>query len=150
MTGESEPGPIVFSACLLGRKCRWDGGDCTRQEMVELHAGTGGILACPEELGGLPTPRASSTIVGGDGNDVLDGRARVLTGDGRDVTDAFVAGAEKTLALAREAGATRACLKQSSPSCGCGETSVEGERAPGRGVAAALLARSGIEIVGVP
>lgn len=141
--------PCLFSACLVGQACRWDGGDCTRPDMVELHARCGGVLACPEELGGLPTPRAASTIVAGGGQDVLDGRARVRTTDGTDVTAMFVSGAESTLALAREAGTTRAYLKQSSPSCGRGETNMEGRRAPGDGVTAALLARAGIEIVAI-
>jgi len=118
--------------------------------MVELHEKMGGVEACPEELGGLSTPRKASTLVGGSGEDVLEGRARVVASDGTDVTALFVAGAERTLALAREAGVRRAYLKQSSPSCGCEETSIEGRRAPGRGVAAALLARSGIEVVDVP
>jgi len=121
-----------------------------REQMVELHAGRGGVEACPEELGGLTTPRLASTLVGGSGEDVLDGRARVVASDGTDVTARFLAGAERTLALARESGAVRAYLKKWSPSCGCEGTSVDGERAPGRGVAAALLGRAGIEIIDVP
>jgi uncharacterized protein YbbK (DUF523 family) len=121
-----------------------------REEMVELHARQGGVEACPEELGGLTTPRLASTLAGGSGDDVLDGRARVVASDGTDVTALFVEGAERTLALARESGAARAYLKKWSPSCGCTETSIEGSHAPGRGVAAALLARAGIEIIEVP
>ena len=118
--------------------------------MEDLWKEAGGVVACPEELGGLSTPRKASTLVGGNGEDVLEGLARVVASDGTDVTALFVAGAERTLALAREAGVELAYLKQSSPSCGCEETSIEGRRVPGRGVAAALLARSGIEIVDVP
>jgi uncharacterized protein YbbK (DUF523 family) len=118
--------------------------------MARLAGEAGGVEACPEELGGLTTPRLASTLVGGSGEDVLDGRARVVASNGRDVTARFVAGAERTLALARESGVVRAYLKKWSPSCGCAGTSIQGERAPGRGVAAALLARAGIEIIDVP
>ena len=55
------------------------------------------VLICPEVLGGLPTPRPSAEIIGGNGDDVLDGKAKVMTKDGEDVTEAFVSGAYKAL-----------------------------------------------------
>jgi uncharacterized protein YbbK (DUF523 family) len=134
----------------LGRRCRHDGRD-KLDRTLERRAGPGAVLvpACPEEAGGLGTPRPAAELVGGDGDAVLDGRARVIDENGRDVTDAFVRGAEEALRIARESGATEAWLTERSPSCGCAATHVGGAVVPGRGVAAALLARAGLRVVGV-
>lgn len=96
------------------------------------------IPVCPEQLGGLPTPRDAADIVGGTGDDVLDGNARVITKNGIDVTEHFIRGAEQVLQIARMTGAKEAWLKARSPSC-----AVQGSV----GVAAALLARNGIRLV---
>jgi uncharacterized protein YbbK (DUF523 family) len=133
----------------VGRACRWDGASSERTAIVKLYTERGGVLACPEELGGLPTPRTPATLTGGDGEAVLDSAACVVDRDGRDVTDLFLQGARRTLVMARQAGAVRAYLKKGSPSCGCAGTNIDFHRAEGRGVTAALLARSGIEVVEV-
>ena len=107
------------------------------------------VLVCPEVDGGLGTPRPPAEIVGGDGNDVLDARARVVTVDGDDVTDAYIEGARAALEAARASGAGAAILKARSPSCGSDgvydgtftRTLVDGE-----GVTAALLRREGLEM----
>ena len=104
---------------------------------------------CPEVLGGLPTPRPPVEIVGGDGADVLAGRAQVLTQEGRSVTDAFVEGVGAVVERAHEVGATRAVLKAKSPSCGAGRVydgTFSGTLADGDGVLAAALRRAGLEI----
>ncbi len=101
---------------------------------------------CPEQLGGLPTPRAAATIVGGAGADVLAGRARVVDTDGRDVTDAFLRGARETLAICRRFTVHTVWLKARSPSCGVGRTSRDGRPGDGDGVTAALLKRHGIDV----
>ncbi len=129
---------VLVSACLLGVECRYDGGDRRRREIIDLTSKICAVPVCPEELGGLPTPRQPSEIVGGKGEDVLDGRAKVAFLDGEDVTESFLRGARETLKLARLLAAHKAYLKTNSPSCG-----------PQLGVTAALLARSGIEIVPV-
>jgi uncharacterized protein YbbK (DUF523 family) len=107
------------------------------------------IQVCPEEDGGLATPRPPAEIVGGDGHDVLAGRAQVMTATGRDVTQIYIDGARKALEAAKAAGATRAILKSRSPSCGKGVI-YDGtfSRTPsiGDGVTAALLAQNGIEV----
>lgn len=108
------------------------------------------VLVCPEEDGGLGTPRPAAEIVGGDGHDVLAGRARVVTRAGRDVTDAYVRGAELALEAARRAGAKTAILKARSPSCGRGciyDGSFSRTVATGDGITAALLMQAGIEVV---
>lgn len=109
-----------------------------------------GIAACPEQLGGLGTPRETCEIVGGDGGDVLDGRAKVVTRSGRDVTVQFLRGAQGLLEVARKSGCHSAVLKARSPACGTGtiyDGSFTGGLKPGNGVAAALLLREGIEVI---
>lgn len=105
---------------------------------------------CPETLGGLPTPRPPAEIAAAqDGGDVLDRAARVVTRQGEDVTEAFIAGAEATLAKARAAGAELALLIDRSPSCGglaIYDGSFAGRQRPGEGVTAALLRRHGIRV----
>jgi uncharacterized protein YbbK (DUF523 family) len=105
---------------------------------------------CPEQLGGLPTPRACAQVARGSGADVLEGRARVVDATGADVTEAFVRGAHETLRLCRGLGIGRMILKTHSPSCGAGAIRRGSERVAGDGVTAALLRREGIEVVGHP
>jgi uncharacterized protein YbbK (DUF523 family) len=147
---EVRPGLVLVSACLAGCECRFDGSSNQTSEVARLVAEGRAVQVCPEEDGGLPTPRAPAEIVGGDGHDVLAGRATVITSDGRDVTAAYVAGAERALESARAAGATKAILKARSPSCGKGAI-YDGSftRTPivGDGVTAALLSANGIEVV---
>jgi len=96
------------------------------------------IPVCPEQLGGLPTPRTPADLVGGDGHDVLAGRAAVIDRQGRDVTQQFISGARQCLEIARARNVTTALLKAGSPSCGL---------TPATGVTAALLADHGIKVV---
>lgn len=148
-TQEVRPQPVLVSACLAGRACRFDGSSNEDSEVTRLVAEGRAILVCPEEDGGLGTPRPPAEIVGGDGHDVIAGRARVVTGTGVDVTDAYVEGARKALAAARTVGATRAILKARSPSCGKGaiyDGSFERKLGTGDGVTAALLDKAGIAV----
>jgi uncharacterized protein YbbK (DUF523 family) len=108
------------------------------------------LLVCPEVDGGLPTPRPPAEIVGGDGRDVLAGTARVVTVDGTDVTEAYLAGAHGALRAAQAEGVTRAVLKARSPSCGRGavyDGSHTRTLVEGTGVTAALLEANGIKVV---
>ena len=137
---------IIVSACLIGLHTRYDGDDNLVIAIRELVERGEAIPVCPEQLGGLPTPRPPADFVGGDGEAVLAGNARVVSESGDDATAQFVRGAEEALDLARAVGATRAILKERSPSCGCRSVTIDGELRPGMGVAAALLARNGISI----
>jgi uncharacterized protein YbbK (DUF523 family) len=108
------------------------------------------VLVCPEEEAGLGTPRPPAEIVGGDGRDVLAGRARVMTEGGIDVTEAYLAGATSALDAALEAGATTAILKARSPSCGKGlvyDGTFSRTKRAGVGVTTALLEANGIEVL---
>ena len=138
---------VLISACLLGVPCRHDGAALG---LIELPAELGGralLPVCPEELGGLCTPRPPAELSGGDGRSVLDGSARVVRADGADVTEAFLRGARSAAELAGRHGVRLACLKSKSPSCGVTRTHVGGEVAPGMGVAAAALARAGLRLL---
>lgn len=139
---------VAVSWCLCGGKCRYDGTAKPDEKGIAL-AEKGAVCICPEVLGGLPIPREPAEIVGGDGSDVLDGRAKVLSVSGRDVTAEYIAGAEKALRICMEKGVTRAILKANSPSCGCGriyDGSFTGSRKTGDGVTAALFKRHGIAV----
>lgn len=140
---------ILVSACLAGLRTRYDGGDNLQEEILRLVREGKAVLACPEQLGGLSTPRLPAEIVGGNGEDVLDGKARVIDAEGKDVTNAFMKGAEETLAIARLYGASSAILKESSPSCGVMrqyDGTFSHRKIPGMGVTAALLRQNGIAV----
>ncbi len=143
-------GPVLVSACLAGCACRFDGSAAAADPVARLVAEGRAVLICPEEAGGLATPRPPAEIVGGDGADVIAGRARVVTADGCDVTASYVAGAYEALEAARRAGARAAILKARSPSCGKARI-YDGTFArrlrDGDGVTASLLEANGIEVL---
>ena len=141
---------IVISACLIGEKCRYNGLDSKNEAVTNKFGADSLIQICPEQMGGLPTPRPAAEIVGGDGADVLDGRAQVVTVDGEDKTEAFLAGAYRALEIAQAHRATYAILKSKSPSCGCGKIydgSFTSNLTNSDGVTTALFRRHGIEIM---
>ena len=140
----------IVSSCLAGLSTRYDGtaAPCGSVEAA-VEQGVA-IPFCPEQGGGLATPRAPAEIVGGDGLDVLQGRARVVTKSGEDVTEEFIRGAGQMLALAQLTGASAAILKSNSPSCGAGtiyDGTFSGNMEDGDGVAAALLREAGLKII---
>jgi len=140
----------LISACLLGVQCNWDGRANINREVIRLVNADIVIPVCPEQLGGLRTPRPPQEIQGGGGDDVLDGRGRVVNSDGEDVTRAFLRGAEETLKIATLLRVTEFIGKATSPSCGCGKIydgSFSGIVIRGDGVTSALLKRHGIKVV---
>ena len=151
MTTPGQTRPILVSACLLGRRCRYDGQDSYDAVLDASLESSEIIPVCPEELAGLATPRPAAHFVAGDGHAVLDGAGRIETVEtGTDITDAFISGANETLRIARDSGAHRGILKDGSPSCGVARISVCGSKVRGRGVTAALLSRAGLHIEGRP
>ncbi len=143
---------IVMSACLLGVRCRYDGGDSRNEAAIKLKETDQLIPVCPEEAGGLLTPRPPAEIVGGDGDAVLNGKAKVMTVEGTDVTDAYLKGAYHALQVAQSHGATHVILKARSPSCGCGniyDGTFSGTLTTGDGVTTALLKRHGIIVTSI-
>lgn len=100
-------------------------------------------------MGGLPTPRNPAEIVGGDGFDVLDGKARVIDSQANDVTEEFIRGAEQALWIAQMVKAKEAVLKSRSHFCGSSriyDGSFSGQTKVGVGVTAALFIRNGISV----
>ena len=131
---------ILISACLLGSCCRYDGASKAHPLAAALAECHTLVPVCPEQLGGLPTPRPPAERRGN----------RVVTQSG-DVTEQYRRGAEETLKLCELLGCEAAVLKERSPSCGFGKIydgSFSGRLIDGNGVAAALLAANGIEIYG--
>ena len=143
--------PVLVSACLLGRECRYDGAHNDDAVLKERLAALGerAVPFCPEEHGGMGTPRPPAWIESGDAAAVLAGEARVVTHEGVDVTAQFLEGAQGALAACEESGAARAYLKERSPSCGACSTHVAGALTEGPGVTTALLRSAGVEVEGV-
>ena len=132
---------LLISACLLGRNCKYNGGNNYVPRVEELKERFDLVPVCPECSGGLPIPRSPSERVG----------EKVLSKTGADVTAAFQRGAAEALAAAQREGVPRAVLKERSPSCGCGsiyDGTFTGAVVPGNGLAAELLLRHGVEIFG--
>ena len=134
---------LLISACLLGFECKYSGGSnkLSDEEIASLKKEYRLSPVCPETAGGLPVPRDPSERLGD----------KVVSSKGKDVTAEFVKGAETALYLARRYGCKKALLKRNSPSCG-GEYIYDGTFSgvlvPGEGVAAELLRREGLEILG--
>lgn len=136
--------------CMCDVRCNYKGSKTTVEEVKEMVESGEAIPICPEQLGGLPTPRSGARILSGNGEDVLDGKTKVRTDDGQDVTEEYVKGAERALKMAEMVGADKAILKQSSPSCGNGRTQggeEERKTTTGKGVTTALFERNGIEVL---
>lgn len=134
---------ILISACLLGQYCRYDGKTKVYPQVQDLlgrddiHL----IPVCPEQCGGLATPRPAAERQG----------KRVVTTNGSDVTAQYQRGAEAALYWARLFHCTKAILKEKSPSCGHGQIydgTFSRTLTVGDGVTAALLRAEGLEIIG--
>ncbi len=141
---------ILVSACLAGFPCSYDGEPRTIEKIKALVEAGEAFPVCPEELGGLPTPREIAEIVGGDGSDVLEGQAKVITRNGENVTQEFILGAYRVLEIAKKYEIFKAVLKANSPSCGVGliyDGSFQGNLKKGDGVLVTLLKREGIKVV---
>jgi len=140
---------ILISACLAGLKVRYNGTDSLDERIQKLVLENKALTVCPELMGGFSTPREPAEIVGGDGEDVLDGKARVVEISGRDVTELYLKGAYATLHKALEIGATKVVLKEYSPSCGSAmiyNGDFNGTKLGGAGVTTALLRRNDIVV----
>lgn len=138
---------ILVSACLLGEDCKWDGGNNRNQAVLDFMKRMEGKaefhMVCPEQMGGLPTPRPAAEIRQADGV--------VVNTEGRDVTAEYLLGADLALKEAKKYGCTLAILKERSPSCGSKgvyDGSFCHRLVSGMGKTAALLSEYGIRVVG--
>jgi uncharacterized protein YbbK (DUF523 family) len=112
------PPLYLVSACLVGLCTRYDAQIRPNLLLKEIIKTATWIPICPEQLGGLPTPRPPADIIGGEGSDVLAGKAKVQTREGTDVSEAFIEGAYQVLTIAESQPVTAVMLKSRSPSCG--------------------------------
>lgn len=138
---------ILVSACLAGEDCKWDGGNNKNQALLDFMKRAEGKaefhFVCPEQMGGLSTPRPASEIRQSD--------EIVVNTEGKDVTAEFLLGADLALREAKKHGCTLAVLKERSPSCGSGgiyDGTFSHRLVPGMGKTAALLCGYGIRVVG--
>lgn len=129
----------LCSACLLGVECRYDGEHNRNEKVLELAKKETLIPVCPEQLGGLATPRVKAEIREGG----------VVNAENEDVTRQFKKGAEETLRIAKTFGAKEAILKQRSPSCGCGKVydgTFSKTLVSGDGITTKLLKENGVVV----
>lgn len=132
---------ILISGCLLGLKCRYDAKEKKLPEIEKLIESYNLIPVCPEQLGGLPTPRIPAERV----------KDRIITQVGVDVTKEYQIGAEEALKIAKLYNCKKAILNEKSPSCGCGKIydgTFSRNLIVGNGVTADLLLKNGIEVFG--
>ncbi|MGL4797723.1 MAG: DUF523 domain-containing protein [Paraclostridium sp.] len=136
---------ILVSACLVGINCKYN-GDNNKSNNIEKYLNDKQfIIVCPEQLGGLSTPRTPSEIINYNSNQL-----KVISKDGKDVTDNFINGAKETLKIAKMYKCTEAILKEGSPSCGSNKIydgSFSGIKIEGIGVTAEALKKEGLKIL---
>ena len=138
---------VLISACLLGKDCRYDGGHSHVKELDALDVDW--VPVCPEEEGGLETPRSPAEMQCSAEN-ILNGTGSIVTNEGYDVTEKFIQGAEDSLKTGLRVGAECAILKSRSPSCGVGRVydgSFENTLIDGDGMFAHLCQKSGINCI---
>lgn len=130
---------ILVSSCLLGENCRYKGDNCKNEKVLALKGEHELIGVCPEVMGGLSTPRAPSERVGD----------KVISSEGKDVTENYRAGAEAALEIAKKEKVDYCIFKAKSPSCGCGKIydgTFSGKLVEGNGVTSELFLKNGFSI----
>lgn len=141
---------ILVSPCLVGIRTRWDEDREEIEGLISLVKSGQAVFMCPEQIGGLTTPREPSEIEPGKtAKDVLNGDARVLTPTGQDVTKQFVVGAQRILEFCQRMGIEEAVLKAGSPSCGSQRTydgTFSETTIVGKGITGELLDQNGIKV----
>ena len=139
---------ILVSACLLGIDCKYNGSNNKNENVLKYLEGKEYVIACPEQLGGLTTPRNPSEIVKIGENEIND--YKLLSNEGKDVSESFIKGANETLKIARIFNCTEAILKEGSPSCGSSfiyDGSFTGKKICGQGVTTDLLRKNNIKVI---
>lgn len=135
---------LIVSACLAGVNCRYDGKNTVDEYIRQLVIEGKAMAVCPEQIGGLETPRACCEIIHDE-----EGNKKVMGNDDKDYTEQYVIGAKKTLEIAKIIDADKAVLKFRSPSCGYGKIydgTFKGILIEGNGIAAQLLEDNGIKV----
>ena len=139
----------IISACLCGVNCKYSGKNNLNEKCMKLFREGKAILVCPEQLGGLQTPR-NPVELDSCAKEVVEGDGKAVDNSGNDVTKQFLDGAYETLRIAKEAGINKAILKEGSPSCGCNlvyDGTFCGNKIEGKGVTAYILEQEGINVI---
>ncbi len=138
---------VLISACLLGENCRYDGEHCKIDELDELNVEI--ISVCPEESGGLGTPRPAAEMQN-TSREIINGNGKICTQKGDDVTSQFVNGSKKELSKISENKIKIALLKSNSPSCGYGNVydgTFSGKLRKDNGIFAQMCEDEGVEVI---
>ena len=134
---------ILVSACLVGINCKYSGGNNFNKKIFDLVKEGKAIPICPEQLGGLKTPRKPVELK------VIDGKRYAIDNEGNDVTENFERGAIEVLKLAKNLNINKAILQPRSPSCGVNKIysgNFDNKLIDGNGILADLLIENGIEV----
>lgn len=139
----------IISACLCGVNCKYSGNNNLNEKCMKLFQEGKALLVCPEQLGGLCTPRNPAEL-DSSVKEVVEGDGKVIDNEGNDVTKQFLDGAYETLRIAKTAGIKKAILKEGSPSCGCNfvyDGAFSGNKIEGKGITAYVLEQEGIAVI---
>ena len=139
----------IISACLCGVNCKYSGKNNLNERCMKLFQQGKAILVCPEQLGGLSTPR-NPVELDSTAKEVVEYDGKAVDNRGRDVTKQFLDGAYETLRIAKAAGIKKAILKEGSPSCGCNfvyDGTFSGNKIKGKGITAYVLEQEGIDVI---
>ena len=137
---------ILISACLVGMNCKYNGKNNYNKKALELVKNGQAIPVCPEQLGGLSTPRKPAEIK------TINDKRYVYDNENNDVTDKFIKGADEVLKLAKELNVEKVILQSRSPSCGVSKIysgNFDKKLIDGNGILAQLLIDNGIEVVDI-
>ncbi|WP_244833633.1 DUF523 domain-containing protein [Clostridium sp. BJN0001] len=140
---------FLISACLCGVNCKYSGKNNKNDMCVHLLKEGKALIICPEQLGGLKTPRKPSELQNA-ADEILDDSGKIITCDGDDVTQNYLKGAEETLKIAEKAGIKKAILKEGSPSCGVNyvyDGTFTHKKIKGCGLTASILKKNGIDVL---
>ena len=135
---------ILISACLAGINCKYSGGNNLNPDLRDLVNSGKAVPICPEQLGGLITPRTPAEIIKDSEENI-----KVITKTGTDVTKEYILGAERALAIAKALNIKTAALQSRSPSCGCGyiyDGTFTKHLIVGNGITAELFMKNGIKV----
>ena len=138
--------PIVVSACLVGKRCRYNGEDRAHAGVLRYLKGKRYLAVCPEKLAGWGVPRPPVEFRGGGARKAVTGEASIVDTRGRNRTRSLMRGAKRALAHALSSHAVEAILKEKSPSCGVKKVYRDGRLVRGGGVFTYLLKRHGVAV----
>lgn len=136
---------IIISSCLCGINCKYNGENNFNKKLLEMVNNGEATPVCPEQLGGLKTPRVPAEITKDE-----NGNIKVITKDGKDVTEEYNLGAKRALEIAKILGAKKAIMQRRSPSCGYKKIydgSFSKNLVDGNGITVDLFLKNGIEVV---